>query len=87
MRTVWSWSGSSRPWSRRLQRGDGVGVRGLVVDEEAVVVRVPAVIVAPGELQGHDVPGDAELALQALPGAPAATVAQAVLSASASLTS
>jgi hypothetical protein len=31
-------------------------------------VRAPAVLVAPGELQRDEVPGDAELALEPLPG-------------------
>ncbi len=51
-----------------VQRGDGGGVQVLVVDEQDVVVRVPAVLVTPGELQGDDVPGDAEPALEPLPG-------------------
>jgi len=42
-----------------VQRGDGGGVQVLVVDQQDVVVRVPAVLVPPGELQGDDVPGDA----------------------------
>ena len=46
---------------------DGGGVQILVVDQEHVVMGVPAVLVAPGELQGDDVPGDAELALEPLP--------------------
>ena len=40
----------------------------LVVHEQDVVVRVPAVLVTPGELQGDHVPGDPEAALEALPG-------------------
>ena len=52
----------------RVSRGDGGGVQVLVVDEQDVVVRVPAVLVAPGELQRDDVPGDAEAALEPLPG-------------------
>ena len=48
--------------------GDGGGVEVLVVDKQDVVVGVPAVLVAPGELQGDDVPGDAEPALEPLPG-------------------
>ena len=43
-------------------------VQVLVVDQEHVVVRVPAVLVAPGELQRDDVAGDAEPALEPLPG-------------------
>jgi hypothetical protein len=48
--------------------GDGGSAEVLVVDQEDVVVRVPAVLIALGELQGDDVSGDAELALQPLPG-------------------
>src|SRR5258708_8064732 len=47
---------------------DGTGVGVPFVDEKDVVVRVPAVVIAPGDLQGHDVTGDAQPPLQALPG-------------------
>ena len=53
-------AGSEAGVDVRVQRGDGGGVQVLVVDEQDVVVRVPAVLVAPGELQRDDVPGDAE---------------------------
>jgi hypothetical protein len=51
-----------------VDRSDGAGVEGLVVDQEKVIVRVPAVLVAPDELQCDDVSGDAQPMLQALPG-------------------
>ncbi|MGB6454843.1 MAG: hypothetical protein WBH47_10180 [Streptosporangiaceae bacterium] len=51
-----------------MQLRDGGGAKVLVVDQEHVVMRVPAVLVARGELQGDDVPGDAEAALEPLPG-------------------
>ena len=41
-----------------MQDGYGGGVQVLVVDEEDVVVRVPAVLVAPGELKRSHMPGD-----------------------------
>jgi hypothetical protein len=49
-----------------VQSGDRCGVEVLVVDQQDVVVAVPAVLVAPGELQGDDVPRDAEAALEPL---------------------
>src|SRR6266851_5297156 len=51
-----------------VQCSYGFGVQVLVVDQQCVVVRVPAVLVAPGDLQGDDVPGNAEAALEPLPG-------------------
>jgi hypothetical protein len=71
----------------RVQGGDGGRVQVLVVDQEDVVVRVPAVVIALGELQGEDVTGDAEASLQALPGSSSADLFQAARSASTSLLS
>ena len=51
----------------RVQRGDGGGVQVLVVGEQDMVMGAPAVLVAPGELQGDDVPGYNEATLEALP--------------------
>jgi hypothetical protein len=51
-----------------VELGDGGGVEVLVVDQEDVVVGVPAIGVAPGELEGDDVPGDPVAVLEALPG-------------------
>src|SRR5262249_38527518 len=48
--------------------GDAGGVHVLVVDEEHVVVRVPAVVVAPGEFERDDVAGDAQPSFEPLPG-------------------
>jgi len=51
-----------------VQGGDGGGVQVLVVDQEDVIVRVPAILVTAGELQRVDVAGDSETALEPLPG-------------------
>jgi hypothetical protein len=51
-----------------VQLSDGGGLQVPVVDQQDVVVRVPAVLVAPRELQRENVPGDAESALKPLPG-------------------
>lgn len=50
-----------------VQGGDGARVQLLVVDEQDVVMGVPAVVVAPGELERDDVPGNAEAALESPP--------------------
>jgi hypothetical protein len=50
-----------------VQGGDGGGVQILVVDQENVIVGMPAVLVAPPEFQGDHMPGDPELALEPLP--------------------
>lgn len=50
-----------------MQGGDGARVQLLVVDEQDVVMGVPAVVVAPGELERDDVPGNAEAALESPP--------------------
>jgi hypothetical protein len=61
-----------------MDRGDRARVEVLVVDQENVIVRVPAVLVAPCELQCEDMPCQA---------APAVTRFQAARSASTSLDS
>jgi len=53
-----------------VQRGDSGGAQVLVVDEQDVVVGVPTVLIAPGELQRDDVPGDAKPPLEPLPRGP-----------------
>ena len=78
MRTACSWSGCAKAVVAAgggeprvdvaVQLCDGGSVEVLVVDQQDVVVRVPAVLVTPGELQRDDVPGDPELALEPLPG-------------------
>ena len=50
--------------------GYGGRVQQLVVDKEHVVVRMPAVLVTPGELERNDVAGDAQARLEPLPGRP-----------------
>src|SRR5215470_2045429 len=51
-----------------MHRSDGTGVQVAFVDEEDVVVGVPAVVLAPGQLQGDDMTRDAQSPLQPLPG-------------------
>jgi hypothetical protein len=50
-----------------VHRGYGARVQALVVDEEHVVVRMPAVLVTPRELERDDVADDAQ-PLEPLPG-------------------
>src|SRR6266851_2677102 len=52
-----------------MQCGDGTGLQVPFVSEEDVIVRVPAVLVPPCELQSHDVTRDSQPPLQSLPGA------------------
>lgn len=51
-----------------MHRGDRGGVQVLVVNQQDVVVGVPAVLIAPGELQRDDVPRDAKASPEPLPG-------------------
>ena len=43
-----------------VQCRDSGRVQVVVVGEEDMAMRVPAVLVSPGDLEGDDVPGDAE---------------------------
>jgi hypothetical protein len=51
-----------------VQVGDGDGVEVLIVDEQDVASAVAAVLIAPGELERDDVPGDLQPSPEPLPG-------------------